>query len=208
MTIHSSPESADTYGGPFIIKEIDRNPGSYLTTATIADAVTIPGRSRVQTVETVRHFAKVGLLLPARRETEGRQCYLYGQEQVIAAEVLIRQLEAGVRDRAAQQAVFRAINVWKEDDFEGGRPAPSPGAHMILDYEAGARDWTVEVWSFRHREYGQVRFSGRISANQRGQGTTLDVFKKDGFDARAVFAVDVIDFLDTRYGFLSPRGLN
>lgn len=198
----------DEYGGPWIVRPIPRNPGQWLTIADVANAVAIPGRAKPDMIALVRHWAKQGLLHPSYKETQGRGSYLYSPEQVLTAEILVAQHESGVRDTDAQRAAWQLICQWRSEDLAGRRLAPTPGAHVIMEYEAGARDWTAEIWTFRQRETGQIVFDGRLAANQRGEGTSLRDHAAGGFEPRAVFAVDLIDFLDRRHAFLFPRAVN
>ena len=209
MTAHHYWEDDDAYGGPWIVQEIARNPGNLLTANDIAKAVTSPGRDLKKTFDLIRYYAKSGYLHPVARETEGRKSYLYQPDQVLSAEILLRMGDFGVSDANAANAAWRAITIWRREDFDGPKPpAFSPGMHVILEHQAGVRDWTFELWLFRHATRDQKRYSARLAANQRGEGTGFDTYKADGFEARSVFAVDLIDFLDARSHHLAPRQVN
>jgi len=189
----------DEYGGPWIPKAVPKNPGDLLTMADIAKAITLPGQEIEKVASKVRWYARQGYLHPIAKETAGRKSYLYLPDQCLTAEILIRMGEFGINVAKGEtsHAAWRAITVWRSEDFPGSHPpAISPGMHVIKEYEAGVRDWTFELWSFAHRESGRLRFDARIAANQRGEGSNFSVRREDGFEARAVFAVDLIDVLD------------
>ena len=203
-----SDNADDAYGGPWIVENVPTNPGHFLTVQDIAAAVTSPGRDKGQIAGMIRHYLKSGYLHPFKRESAGRKAWLFLPCQVLVAEVLLRMGEFGISDADATTAAWNALTIWRHGDARSFETLPrTPGLHVIYDYEAGARDWTLELWLFRHAD-GRKVYDARIAANQRGEGTTLRDHAAGGFVPRAVFAVDLIDFLDQRHALLFPRKVN
>lgn len=184
------------YGGIFMPKPVPRNPGDLFDVGMMAEALLYPGQDKLKLTDKLRWFLAQGHLTPVAKETEGRQAYLFLPDQMLVAEVLLRLQEFGALKPETGEIVRRSLSHWNEADKPSDAKWGGPGMHIIRDYEAGARDWTFELWSFVNPENGHVRFEGRIAANQRELGTQLFVTRDQQFKVRAVFAVDLIDVLD------------
>lgn len=184
----------DEYGGPFMPRKVRKNPGSRLTIADLATAVTPVGGDREKMISQLRHYAKQGYLHPVEQETEGRQSYLYLPDQCLTAEVLVRMGEFGIAKVDAAMAASRAIHVWRIGDFDGDTPpADTPGMHVIREYEVGVKDWALELWFLRSPS-GNPIFTARLFARERLQATGWEF--GDNLEKRSVFAVDLGSVLD------------
>lgn len=184
----------DEYGGPFMPREVRKNPGSLLTIADLATAVTPVGGDREKMISQLRHYAKQGYLHPVAKETHGRQSYLYLPDQCLTAEVLVRMGEFGIAKVDAAQAASRAIFTWREGDYQGDQPpARTPGLHVIREYESGVKDWALELWLL-HSPSGNPIFTARLFARERLQATGWEF--GDNLEQRSVFAVDLGSVLD------------
>lgn len=195
----------ETYGGFNVLKKVRRNPGGLLTISDIADAVAWPGSDKPKLANLLRWYVRQGYFFAVAKETEGRKSNLFLPDQALVAEVLLRLREFGISHSEADAkdqsnatfAVWQAFSVWKKQDLPDSEPPHvSPGMSVIADYENGIRDWTFELWSFLNPGTGEVRFEGRLAANQRMLGTDLNERLNKDQNARAVFAVDLIEVLD------------
>ncbi|MEC5383398.1 hypothetical protein VSX64_21615 [Aurantimonas sp. C2-6-R+9] len=178
----------------FMPREVRKNPGDLLTVGDIAKALTPTGRDLEKIVGLVRHYHKQSYLKPVAKETEGRQSFLYLPDQCLVAEMLIRMGEMGVADTDSALAVSRLFNVWRRDDYEGSKPpAPTPGMHIIRQYEQGARDWYAELWVLARN--GRLTKTGRLHAIERGEATAWEYTVGD-YEKRSYFSVDLTGVLD------------
>jgi hypothetical protein len=184
------------YGGPHLIKEVRKNPGDLLEIGKIAEAVSYPGENKKRVADRLRWYMNQGYLTPVARETMGRKAWLFLPSECLVAELLARLNEFGVAEKKAAQAVTIALSHWRKDDCPEGKPHVSPGMHVIKQYEDGHRDWNFELWLFSNPQTGKTHFEGRIAANQRQEGTTLTFTANKEYEARGVFAVDLVQVLD------------
>ena len=201
----------ENYGGPFMLKQVRKNPGQYIDIGTMADTLLYPGQDKRKLSDKLRWFMKNGWLTPVARETHGKQSHLFTPDQYLVADVLLRMADFGIANPNASQAARLALDHWKQADIPDiTQVSDSPAMEVIRDYEAGHRDWTFELWTFVNHANGNVRFNGRITANVRTMAVSLPAMNDTSHSVGAVFAVDLIDALDRIHpdGKAKRQGMN
>lgn len=171
------------------------NPYSGLmTTQDIVLAIAPQGRDIAKLHATVRQFQRQGYFRPTDRAKTGRKSRYYAPATALVAEVMLRSCEFGLSSSEAMRAIARAIDTWNPADLAGDQaPCSCPGAWVIRDFLQGRQDWSVEVWACANRS-GNIRYSARLMARERGFALTLDI--PSNFEPRSVFAVDLADVLE------------